>query len=188
MNFLICDNELVSEHLIRQILNEFYHVKLFTTNQSANQTFSSSKFFSLEQGDISIAVDALKTFSQHENDPFDGILLFNLPYLTSLNNVLQALQRLTRRPPRIFLVFINQQKSIDENLVKTLRDSSQTIPWTIVFCNEINQTTDDTTTTCQIELKPHPANNQPISAAKFLEFLRSQTESNKYLNEIIYLY
>jgi response regulator RpfG family c-di-GMP phosphodiesterase len=182
MNVLISDNEHLSLNLINEFLSEFYHVTLITSNEL---TISSSTFLSTKQGDINNANQAIENLSQHENDPFDAILIFNLSLTTGLSNVIQTLKRLKRKPPRIFLIFVNQQNEIDKNTDKLLKEFSKFIQWTIIFCNEINSST---STKYQIEKKSNPTNQEPISATNFLNFLRDELKLKKYINDIVYLY
>lgn len=186
MNFLIFDNEVLSLNFINKCLTEFYYVKLITSNESKS-ILPSSSFLSIIKGDISNASEAIEHISKHENDPFDAILIFNLFVSTSLNNVVQTLERLKRQAPRLFLIFINPQNDVDKNVIKLLKDSSELIPWTIIICNEINSSS--SSTKYQIETKLNATKQQqPISASDLLDFLSAELNTKKFLNETIYFY
>ena len=183
MNFLIFDNDFSSSALVNTILADFNHVTLITTNESTS-SIPSSSFLSIKQGDMNNASQVIQSLSTHENDPFDAILLFNSSY-TSLNNIIQTIQRLKTQRPHIFLFMIDQQNELNENTKKLLNESSELIPWTVVNCHEM---TSSTTTTYRIETKSDQTNDQPISAISLFDFLRTELKTKKYLHEIISFY
>ena len=183
MNFLIFDNELSSLNLINKLLSDFYHIKLITTNQTI--TISKSQFLSIDHSDIYNASKVIENISLHKNDPFDSILIFNLSLITGISNIIKSLERIKRNPPRIFLIFTNQQNEIDQNIKKLFQESVKPLQWTIIICNQINSSI---STKYQIETKPNSTNQQSVNADDFLDFLRQELKMKNYLNEIIYFY
>jgi hypothetical protein len=132
------------------------------------------------------ANEVIESFSKHEDDPFDAILILNLSLYKSLNNIIQTIERLKRSLPRLFLIFIGQQNDIDGNINKLLKESSEFLQWTIVICNEINSSI--STTKYRVETTSNPTNQQSINATDLLDFLHDELNIKKHLNEILYLY
>lgn len=184
MNFLIFDNELLSLNLIQKCSSEFHYVKLVTLNES--NLIPPSPYLSINQGDISNASQVIENLSKHEDDPFDAVLIFNSTLSTSLNNVIQTLQRLKRQSPCLFLIFVNQQNEIDKNIIKILKESFESIQWTIIFWNEINSSL---STKYRIETKFNSTlNQQPISTTDFLNFLSEELKKKNFVNQTVYFY
>ncbi len=132
------------------------------------------------------ASEVIESFSKHEDDPFDAILILNLSLYKSFNNIIQTIERLKRPLPQLFLIFIGQQNEIDGNINKLLKESSDFLQWTIIICNEINSSM--SITKYRFEPTSNPTNQQSINATDLLDFLHDELNIKKHLNEIIYLY
>ena len=181
MNFAIFDNELHSLDLATKLTSEFYHVKLITSNPLTSTKISPSSFLSIVQSDITIANNVIQHLSKHDNDPFNAILLFNISSLTSMRNILQSMERFNRDCPHLFLVFINEQP--DEKFRALLQQSSDTLPWTMIFCNEIN-TSPSSSRAYQVRTS---LDQQPVNVDHFLNFLHDQIRTKKFLHQTVFL-
>ncbi|CAF3366402.1 unnamed protein product [Rotaria socialis] len=187
MNFLIFDSEHLSSNLVDTILADFRHVTLVSSEESLLTIPSSSPTFLLiKQVNIRNASEVIQSLSKHENDPFDAILMFNASSYSDFQNLLQTMRRLKRQPPHLFLIFIGQSDEIDKNTNKLLRESAESIPWTILICNQINAST---TKNYKLETKPDPKNHQePIGSSALFDFICNEIKTEKHLQKIIYIY
>ena len=186
MNFLIFDKEFSSANLINAILADFRHVTLITSHETLSRIPSLSKSFSsIHQVDISNANDVIRSLSQHERDPFDAILMFNVSLYSNFLNVLETVKRFKLEAPPVFLFFTNQQYEIDKNVGKLLNNSAKLVQWTIIICNEIDSST---ATKYQIETKPDSKNQKQIASTSVLDFLSHEIKKKQYVHETIYIY
>ncbi|CAF1332683.1 unnamed protein product [Rotaria magnacalcarata] len=187
MNFLIFDKGNLSPNLVDTILADFRHVTLVSSEESLSTIPSSSPTFLLvNQVNISNANEVIQILSKHERDPFDALLMFNASSYSDFQNILQTMRRLKRQPPHLFLIFIGQPDEIDKNINKLLRESSESITWTVLICNQINAST---TKNYKLETKPDPKNHQvPIASSALFDFICNEINTKKQLQKIIYIY
>ena len=186
MNFLIFDNDLSSAPLINALISDFHHVKLFSTHPSVKEILSSSSLFlSIQSGDVINASQVLQSLSKHGNDPIDAVLIVNLSMYTGLNNIAQALQRITLRRPPLFLVSIGRTFEVNANLEKIFKESKDFLQWTIVNCNELEGSTGGKYRVAQ---RPDPTQREALSGTTFAEFLRDEVQELHFGQQTIYLY
>lgn len=185
MNFVIVDNDFQCLDLVTKLTSEFYHVKLLTSNPSISTKISPSTFLSVAQADISNASEVIQHLSKHDNDPINAILLFNTSSLISIRNIIQSMERFNREMPHLFLIFINQQP--DEKLHKLLKESPDTLSWTIICCHEINSSSSSSSRNYQVKTESPSSDQHPVNVDHFLAFIHDEMQTKKYLHKKIFV-
>jgi hypothetical protein len=142
----------------------------------------SSTFLSINQCDMNNASQVIEHISKHEDDPLDAVFIFNLSLLSNLNNIIKIMERLNRKSPRLFLIFIGQETEINADLLKLLEGS---LEWTIIICNGIDSSKPNK---YRVETESNRMNKQPISATDLFDFINNELNTKKYLNQIIFLF
>ena len=186
MNFLIFDNELCSSPLVTALINDFHHVKVLSTDPRAKEVLSSSSLFlSVQSGELTNASDVLQSLSKHGNDPLDAILIFNLSLYAGLNNIAQAVQRITLRRPPVFLLAVGRPFQSNANVEKILKESTDFLPWTVVNCNELDGSSGGK---YRVAETPDATQGQALSGTTLAEFLRDEVQNSRHAQQRIFLY